>query len=360
MSDLEHHIKALHEIREKKREIQDLESETRLKIIELAGTDKQIALGGVELDVTPRTRFKIVDPELVPAFLKSTLPDQQRIDGYFQETGQVPPGVQIQESCVVKVSKDHPQTESQIQAPSLCAENVDSQTPSNQGGFGANAPIDTSRFPLEKDRNMSHSISFSGRRCHCCEVRTSVLKVTFQPHYARGEIPAWSSLNYYYCSSCFISWVSMGTSGFDYSRVVDEYTGLTSDDLRISVRDEYSDPEVIENLDYELAASDICDRCGDESVVKITGEIQEDPTNDLIEIEESLCRYCAADRVYETDEELALYFARLEPELDCERQQSEETQGNYDQHNSDHPDRIKNDPDDPFSDYADGSSPFSY
>lgn len=103
MSDLEHHIKALHEIREKKREIQDLESETRLKIIELAGRDKQIALGGFELDVSPRTRFKIVDPELVPSFLKSTLPDQQRIDGYFQETGQVPPGVEIQESCVVRV-----------------------------------------------------------------------------------------------------------------------------------------------------------------------------------------------------------------------------------------------------------------
>lgn len=104
MSDLENHIKALHEIREKKREIGAIESEVRQKIIELAGPTKHTSLGNYKLDLSTKIRFKIVDPGLVPSTLKTSLPDLEKIERYFQETGQVPLGTEINESSYVKVS----------------------------------------------------------------------------------------------------------------------------------------------------------------------------------------------------------------------------------------------------------------
>lgn len=109
MSELEDQIRALQEIREKKKEILDQESQARERIIQLAGTDKYMSVGDITLDVSSKDRLKIVDPESVPNFLKSNLPDQQRINEYFRETGHVPAGVELTPVTYVKVIRDKPE-----------------------------------------------------------------------------------------------------------------------------------------------------------------------------------------------------------------------------------------------------------
>ena len=87
----------------KKREIQDLESDLRQKIIDLTGGDADISLQDVTLNVSSKVRFKVVDADSVPLFLKSNLPDPKRIEDYYNETGSLPKGVELSKTYYVKV-----------------------------------------------------------------------------------------------------------------------------------------------------------------------------------------------------------------------------------------------------------------
>ena len=357
MSDLEHHIKALHEIREKKREIQDLESETRLKIIELAGTDKQIALGGFELDVTPRTRFKIVDPELVPAFLKSTLPDQQRIDGYFQETGQVPPGVEIQESCVVKVQRFANDSSSNDGATSLDSKSSESQPIESKKSTHTIDFHNPMIFPTggNDGRTLEHRKCTEGLTCDCCSDATAIVHVS-------ELLPSKRPLaTFRYCSQCFVSWVEFQHSGLSFPPEVAEiYRGLTAkSEGIIPVHERFYE---LNDFEYQVGGSGLCDECGEEeSVVSLKGTYYNEDGVES-ELDQDLCGKCAAKTIYETDERLSAFFSDLDVDAAQDILQSELNVDDYsrDDYSTDDPDRIRNDPDDPFSDYADGSSPFSY
>ena len=103
MSELDRCVQSLHKIRTEKRSILKQEAVLREEIIRLAGKNAHHPLGELTLNVSIRSSLKIVNSHLVPAFLCSQLPDQDRINQYFDETGQVPNGVEISESTYVKV-----------------------------------------------------------------------------------------------------------------------------------------------------------------------------------------------------------------------------------------------------------------
>ena len=182
MSDLEHHIKQLHEIREKKREIQDLESELRQKIIDLTGDDVEISLPDVSLNVSSKVRFKVVDSESVPSFLKSNLPDPKRIEDYYNETGNLPRGVEISKTYYVKVKGSTDNESPQIENGSSHDETVNklrNQSP-DIDDTTHDEQIDLTNFPDRDGENtlVTRDIQRkSALACMCCDKATSVVEV---------------------------------------------------------------------------------------------------------------------------------------------------------------------------------------
>lgn len=383
MSDLEHHIKALHEIREKKREIQDLESELRQKIIDLTGGDIDISLPDVSLNVSSKVRFKVVDSESVPSFLKSNLPDPKRIEDYYSETGSIPNGVELSKTFYVKVTSNSvtDSTEEENQFDSIPhANEANSQT---VACGVTDETFNLKSFP-DRDRGL-HLIcrkvgSYCGAiKCRCCKETTSVVEVLeFDLSLNRDE----ASFEYYYCGKCFSLWIQE-----DDQELANKYRSLTAEQLGIipgdprSNTDESlpqsscndlatigSDHDPLENLDYTYFADGRCEDCCDaDSDVRITGNYEHSRENDW-----TLCGKCAAAFVWSTDPELADYFYHLDHETataemehakemeERHREYEEQQDRENEQWDREKSGRIPNDPDDPYSNYSDGSSPFSY
>ena len=105
MTELDDKIRSLHHIRDEKRRILEQEAAVRERIIELTRGNNEVYSGNLHLRGSTQPRLKVVHQDSVPAFLKSSLPDQNRIKDYFNETGHVPMGVEVQELTYVKIQE---------------------------------------------------------------------------------------------------------------------------------------------------------------------------------------------------------------------------------------------------------------
>ncbi len=364
MSDLEHHIKALHEIREKKREIQDLESELRLKIIDLTGDDVEISLPDVSLNVSSKVRFKVVDSESVPSFLKSNLPDPKRIEDYYNETGNLPKGVELSKTYYVKVKGSRDNESPQVENESSHDETANKLRGQSSDIHGStrDEQIDLTNFPDRHGENtlVDRDIQCkSALACMCCEKATSVVEVLEFDFSLDGQVPVYT---HQFCGKCYASWIQS-----DHPELANEYRERTAERLGIVLEEESSiellsanEPEeyIINHLDFTYFEGR-CQNCDADSVVNITGEYE---TGESVDV--TFCGKCAADTVRSTDSGLADYFQDLTPEeaqaeVDAAREFEERKRDMYEQEDR-AIGRIRNDPDDPFSNFSDGSSPFSY
>lgn len=103
MEELKNLAEKLHVIRKQKKELSDKESVIRDEIVRIAEANSEYSIGHLVLNVSTRKQLKVIDPDLVPIYLKSPRPDRDRMSQYIEDTGNVPAGVEELTVSVVRV-----------------------------------------------------------------------------------------------------------------------------------------------------------------------------------------------------------------------------------------------------------------